>query len=321
MVKIGLKQQFMIINPLNFLNYETSSSSRSQNSQVSPLTWRLHVLIMECKKPILVGKVRSKQRLVPCGKCAQCKANLRAEWCGRLAVENYHTKRSYFVTLTYSDENLKFSNQGVPSVWKHHIQKFLKRVRKVIKCRYFCTSEYGSKTQRPHYHIIFFLEEDMEVLDFGNLMERKWTNGIIHLGDVTPASIAYCTKYCMKEQKAYPFGANPPFRLMSKVPPLGYQLNLDERTCGSFDFFGQKFKTARLYRDKFYNSNDLGEALKVLAETRQAQRQQARFAAWCRKNNKDINTMDSKIEYGLWLEQKKQSAHELHLKHIKEEIL
>lgn len=276
---------------------------------------------MECKKPILVGKVRSKKRLVPCGKCAQCKANLRAEWCGRLAVENYHSKRSYFVTLTYSDENLKVSDLGIPSVWKYHIQCFIKRLRKMINLRYFCTSEYGSKTLRPHYHILLFLDQDMQVLEFGNLIDNTWKLGRTHIGEVSPASIAYCTKYCMKDNKGYPEGANPPFRLMSKVPPLGNQINLNERSVGSFDFFGQKFKTSRLFRDKFYNSEELGEQLKALAEINQARKQQARFAKWCTKNNKDMSLYETRIEYSLWLEQKKKSAHELHLKHIKEEIL
>lgn len=276
---------------------------------------------MECKKPILVGKVRSKQRYVPCGKCAQCKANLRAEWCGRLAVENYYCKRSYFVTLTYSDENLKLSSVGVPSVWKDDIQRFIKRLRKKINLRYFCTSEYGSKTLRPHYHILFFLEQDMEVLDFGNLIDETWKVGRNHIGEVSPASIAYCTKYCMKDNKGYPYGANPPFRLMSKVPPLGNQITLNERSIGSFNFFGQRYKTSRLFRDKFYTANDLGEQLKALAESQQARRQQARYAAWCQKNSKDMHAIETRIEYGLWLEQRKKTAHELHLKHIKEEIL
>lgn len=277
---------------------------------------------MECKRPILVGKVRHKQRLVPCGKCAQCKANLRAEWCGRLAVENFHCLRSYFVTLTYSDENLRMSDLYIPSVWKDDIQKFIKRMRKHLSLRYFCTAEYGSHTMRPHYHVLFFIQEDYDMLKFGNLVDEIWKLGLIHIGEVSPASIAYCTKYCMKDNNGYPTGANPPFRLMSKIPPLGCQITLKETNLGSFDFYGQRFKTARLFRDKFVvNADYLGEQLKLQAEERQRKKQQAKFARWCRQNNRDINDVVSKIDYGLYKQQCAERLHELSLKHIKEETI
>lgn len=277
---------------------------------------------MECKKPILVGKVRHKQRLVPCGKCAQCKANLRAEWCGRLAVEDFYCMRSYFVTLTYSDENLRLTDLGVPSVWKDDVQRFIKRFRKKYSLRYFCTAEYGSKTMRPHYHIIFFLSDNIDIAEFGNLIDDTWKLGRSHIGDVSPASIAYCTKYCMKDNKGYPTGSNPPFRLMSKVPALGCQIILDNSSLGSFNWYGQTFKTARLFRDKFYNNCiDLGEQLKALSDQRQVQRIQARFAAWCRLNNKDVHDTNSRIEFKLWLDERNLRKHELSLKHIKEETL
>lgn len=275
---------------------------------------------MECKSPILVGKVRHLQRLVPCGKCAQCKANLRAEWCGRLSVENYFSKRSYFVTLTYDDDHILANKYGVPSVWKEHIQKLFKRLRKSISCRYFCTSEYGSKTFRPHYHILFFTNEDITDQDFYDLLDKQWFYGSVHYGIVEPASIAYCTKYCMKDSKILP-EANKPFRLMSRFPPLGSQIDYDENMLGSFDFYGQRFKTSRLYRDKFISSHeDLAEDLKAFQEQRAAQRAEAAYSKWCLRFNKQ-KSIETRIEYGLWQKARKQREHELHLQHIKQEIL
>lgn len=276
---------------------------------------------MECKKPILVGKVRHKQRLVPCGKCAQCKANLRAEWCGRLSVENYHSRHSYFATLTYSDDNLQVNNYGVPSVWKDHVQRFMKRVRKEISIRYFCTSEYGSKTLRPHYHVLFFTNEDIEDFDFYKIIEKHWHYGSAHFGKVEPASIAYCTKYCMKDSKMLP-EANKPFRLISRFPPIGSQITITEAMLGTFNFYGQRFKTSRLMRDKYLvNLDDAGVQLKAYAETRQRQRAQASFAKWCRTNNRDINDIAAMIDYGLYKQECAARLHELSLKHIKEETI
>lgn len=61
-----------------------------------------------------------------------------------------------FLTLTYNNENLP--KHGV---FKEEVQLFLKRLRISLdrlhykhNLRYFACAEYGSKSKRPHYHML-----------------------------------------------------------------------------------------------------------------------------------------------------------------------
>ena len=44
--------------------------------------------------------------------------------------------------------------------------------------RYFICSEYGDNTQRPHYHVLFFLRFKIDVLDFWHFVRDSWQYGI-----------------------------------------------------------------------------------------------------------------------------------------------
>ena len=75
-----------------------------------------------------------------------------------------------FVTLTYSDEGIAHLDRCIDpetgeigagplrSLNKRDIQLFMKRLRKRTgaKIRYLQCGEYGSKTQRPHHHVLLF---------------------------------------------------------------------------------------------------------------------------------------------------------------------
>ena len=93
---------------------------------------------------------------VPCGNCVECLEKKRSEWSFRLQQELKVSDSAYFITLTYSEENLP------EELSKEHCQKFLKRLRKqndkytTKKLRYYLAGEYGDKTKRPHYHMIVF---------------------------------------------------------------------------------------------------------------------------------------------------------------------
>lgn len=139
---------------------------------------------------------------VPCGKCVKCKQRRSRQWIFRLKQENRASENSYFVTLTYEDENLVWADCGVPTLSKSDFQRYIKRLRKAqgkisgLKLRYFACGEYGSKTFRPHYHALLF-----NVVP--ELIEKCWSLdgnpiGLVHIGNVTEDSIAYNTKYIMK---------------------------------------------------------------------------------------------------------------------------
>lgn len=156
---------------------------------------------MRCVKPIQLGK-----NLVPCGKCNFCLEVKRGDWSFRLQQELKVAKSAHFLTLTYATEPL----HGLD---KTHIQLFHKRLRKeqskvtTDKLRYYVVGEYGTKTNRAHYHsILFNLHSDI-VPD----LDRIWSHGHILAGSVTPASIHYVTKYVINRHNAY-YNKSPPFR-------------------------------------------------------------------------------------------------------------
>lgn len=168
---------------------------------------------MKCISPIWIRKTSQH---VPCGKCNFCLAVKRADWSFRLYQELKVSSTSMFLTLTYSDEELPMSDHGIPTLDKEHVQLFLKRLRKQNEkfsnetIRYYTVGEYGTKTQRPHYHSIMFnVHEKAE-----RVLDEVWKKGNVHVGAVTPASIHYTTKYVINRVGDYEVKAKP-FALIS----------------------------------------------------------------------------------------------------------
>lgn len=174
---------------------------------------------MKCISPLWV---RKSGQHVPCGKCNFCLAVKRADWTFRLNQELQTTSSSSFITLTYADEELPLSDQGVPTLVKTDCQKFLKRLRKKNeeftneKIRYYLVGEYGTKTARPHYHSIMFnLHANAKAC-----LSAVWQKGNVHVGEVNQASIHYTTKYVINRVGLYANKAKP-FTLISNRPGLG----------------------------------------------------------------------------------------------------
>lgn len=171
---------------------------------------------MKCPSPVTVKDDRpwtsEKTIRVPCGKCGACKGNRRADWSFRLAQEFKVASTGFFITLTYDDEHLPWTHklfdnieksETIPTLDKDDLTKFHKRIRKANnkfttqKYRYYAVGEYGTKTGRPHYHILAFnlAEEAVERLP------KYWTLGQCHIGAVEKASIHYVTKFHVNATK------------------------------------------------------------------------------------------------------------------------
>lgn len=153
---------------------------------------------------------------VPCGRCGFCLATRRSDWSTRLEYEAKLWLEKKFITLTYADAHLYWRN-GIPQLHKHHLQLYFKKLRKAgYKLRYYAVGEYGSKTYRPHYHVILFGSVPE------NILRSKWDFGHVHIGNVTQASISYCLKYIVNGwSKGMRYGRVSPFATMSRKPGLG----------------------------------------------------------------------------------------------------
>ena len=174
---------------------------------------------MKCRYPIQIN-VRGRQIYVPCGKCAWCLQRLRKEWVLRLKMEAKAHDFNYFLTFTYRDEDLPLkvnvdTGELVNTVNLDHIQSFHKSLRnKGYKFRYLLTSEYGSRTLRPHYHGIYFTDSPVDFAKF-------WPFGDNNVQlPASEAAFKYVLKYMLKGSKV-PEGADPNFRVVSRRPGIG----------------------------------------------------------------------------------------------------
>lgn len=212
---------------------------------------------MKCPNPNFVWP-KGRVIAVPCGKCLACLSNKRYDWSCRIMEEQKVSSSAMFVTLTYSEKYLP--NCGVV---KRHLQLFFKRLRKKCpKIRYYAVGEYGSITRRPHYHIILFNGNENAVRSewtlFNKVRNRREPIGIVHIGQVTEASVQYCTKYVIQKND-FPEGLNPSFALMSRGYGLGLSYLSDAMVAWHRNAdrlymvkYGQKLRLPRYYKEKIW---------------------------------------------------------------------
>lgn len=219
---------------------------------------------MQCISPVSIpdpkGTHPSQRILVPCNRCVFCLTNRRQAWVFRLEKENKDAENSYFLTLTYDDENIPINDSGVQTLDKKDIQKFHKSLRKDISkqgrpCfRYYAVGEYGTKTNRPHYHVIGF---NIPFQTVSNL-DRIWNKGFVKVGSVTGDSINYVTKYLINEDERKYEGIQKPFAMMSLKPALGsgyLEANRKNHIKAESNYVvrnGVKMKMPRYYRDRIF---------------------------------------------------------------------
>lgn len=144
--------------------------------------------------------------IVPCSNCPTCRAKRVSSWSFRLKQHEKTSKSSFFVTLTYSTQFVPLCDNGLMTLDKRDCQLYFKKLRKanpLAKLSYYLAAEYGTKSKRPHYHIILF---DVYNIDS---ITNCWEKGAVHIGTVSGASIGYTLKYISKP-KMIPQWQNDP---------------------------------------------------------------------------------------------------------------
>lgn len=145
------------------------------------------------------NKSAPKKAFVPCGKCPDCRDSEKRAWSWRLSAELENCIKQgwkvYFGTLTYKPESLPhipaclFENplqyRSIPCFNREHIKQLFDNLRsylyntyKITGMRYFCASEFGDHTQRPHYH--FILSIPTKGLDPVMLSEKSVDGRALH---------------------------------------------------------------------------------------------------------------------------------------------
>lgn len=186
---------------------------------------------MLCKNPYV-----KEGKAFGCGQCLPCRHNKARIWTHRIMLEAYQHKENCFLTLTYADDNQI-------NLEPAHATNFIKRLRGYIspgKIRYYLVGEYGSKTQRPHYHLALFgfptcprgqtrqprKEQPMSCCENCNTMFMLWTHGRVDLARLEPASARYIAGYVVKKMTRHDHpdleGRYPEFARMSLRPGIGH---------------------------------------------------------------------------------------------------
>ena len=147
---------------------------------------------MKCENPLTLRPGTPEMMEVPCNSCLPCRLRAKEEWLGRIVMESRLHDQSVFVTLTYNEENCPVNENGQTLV-KKHMTDFIKRLRYRVeqkhglKFRFYAVGEYGSKTQRPHYHLVIF---GLGV-EFHQEIENSWEFGFSQVGQFTSGAGRY----------------------------------------------------------------------------------------------------------------------------------
>lgn len=224
----------------------------------------LEVMIIACTRPlqaVWTGKYTDKGKrqykitgnalekpdpfgmtlTIPCGQCLECRMQYARTWADRCVLELQSHESSYFLTLTYDNEHVNWTDDYMHmTLRKKDLQDFHKRLRDRLDypIRYYASGEYGDITKRPHYHdIVFGLKiDDLEFdsrTDQGHILYKSaflddvWQHGKVIIGEVTWESCAYTARYVTKKHKGLDsslyeaFGIEPEFVLMSRKPGIG----------------------------------------------------------------------------------------------------
>lgn len=197
----------------------------------------------ECYKDLKLTKYIE----VPCGKCIGCRLTYSKEWATRCVLEAKQYEHNYFITITYAPEHVPVNKElGNLILEPKDLQDFMKRLRKYYDqnynfqgIRFYACGEYGSTTQRPHYHVLGFnlpifdiiplkRTKTREQLYYSPTIEKIWGKGNVWIGEVNWNTCAYVARYIMKKQKGQNAeqhymenGEVPEFVRMSRRPGIG----------------------------------------------------------------------------------------------------
>lgn len=198
--------------------------------------------------------VQTQNLYVPCGKCYNCRLQKRQAWCFRMQQELQSRPVAFFVTLTYSDENVpnkiydrkhldSYHTDNFQTLSKEDVSIFIATMQKQLRrrfyapyvsksgktrngalVRYYVIGEYGDKvhithgTNRPHYHGIFYFPKGCSKEIAIDVLNSSWSLGIVDIQPVTFADINYVAKHQFKESKGNDYQRKhaPIFATMSR---------------------------------------------------------------------------------------------------------
>lgn len=226
---------------------------------------------MQCLSPIHLDvrgtefgvKANKPFILAPCGRCPACLIRRQNEWAFRILMETQNAESSFFLTLTYDDAHLEFTENGVPTLNKDTLRLFFRYLRRKFnseEVRFFACGEYGDQFDRPHYHAICFFKHTLKEDQLDNIISKLWTKGFYSIFPFNSVAMAkYVAKYSVKQ-----FGIDyddkvPPFAMMSKgigkifMTEQNQNLMRINKDFVVYDHQGNPYALPRYYKDFFFS--------------------------------------------------------------------
>lgn len=125
---------------------------------------------------------------------------------------------------------------------KQHYEQFS---QKDYQIRYFLCGEYGSTTQRCHYHCLFFFSSEKQASYFEEVIRKSWKFGIVDFSYVSSSAAKYVASYVNSDSMLSPVYKYckqiRPFQLCSKTPPIGTLFFDEEEVRQMFDSCSPSF--------------------------------------------------------------------------------
>lgn len=196
---------------------------------------------MRCAFPVFLGGGYGRPREVGCGQCMPCRVNRRRAKAARILLEwMVSPLGGAFLTLTYDEEavprELGLDGCPVRVLSRADLRDFLKRFRHHFnsQVRFAGVGEYGSRTQRPHYHLVV-MGDPLEIEDAAC---QAWQAGFVDARELTVERALYCAHYTTKKMtQAHDerlVGRPPEFYVGNRRPALG---------CTAIPFLAEYYET------------------------------------------------------------------------------
>lgn len=153
---------------------------------------------------------------IKCGQCMECHKQKRNEWRVRISEEIKSDIRGYFVTLTFSDENIKklaqiedlknlagykLDNAIATIAVRRWYERHRKKYKKTIK-HWLVTEIGGNHTERIHLHGIVWTDlspkEIEEFWGYGTTRDGRYRAGDRKQSYLNERTVNYITKYLTK---------------------------------------------------------------------------------------------------------------------------
>lgn len=233
----------------------------------------------ESEREKRAAEINGKLIKIPCGSCIGCRLGKASNNADQIMLEAKCYNYNSVIHLTYDDLNLPINyiiDKETGEVFesetlkKEDVQKFIKRLKITFErgkynnkvfpiqknIRFAYCGEYGSKKERPHYHLILFnfRPHDLKYWEksksgyntyISDTVSKLWGKGIVKINDLSREMAEYIARYITKKWKGD--NAKEIYKNKGKVPEF---YNCSNRPGIGYMFYEKN-------KDKIYKTDEI----------------------------------------------------------------